>query len=308
MKKIAIIGAAGTLGAACAMTISLQDSIDELCLIDVNEKALDNHIMDFENAFPSKLIYRGVYEDLKHSHIIIIAAGVPNRSKVTSRNAYLEDNLRIFKIIGENIAKYAPDAIIVTASNPVDILNYHLFKYYGFKRSQLIGYTLNDSLRFEWALRDVIDVNAQDELKCPVIGEHGNSQVPIFSYVLHNGQPMVVSSEQKSLIHKKLEQWFVQFNGLNIPRTTGWTTGVGIGEMVSHLLSEAPVLTTGSVVLEGEYGVEGLSMGAPIYVNSDGMHSVVEWKLNSEEEVALEQSALKIKSLIQENKDIIFSN
>ena len=304
MKKISIIGAAGTLGATCAMTISLAGSTDELCLIDVNEALLDNHVMDLENAFPSKVIYRGSYEDLKGSQVIVITAGVPNRSEVTSRNAYLEDNIRIFNQIGEQIAKYAPKAIIVTASNPVDLLNYYLFKNFGFKRSQLIGYTLNDSLRFEWALRGILELDQKVTIYSPVIGEHGNSQVPIFSHVLQNDNRLPITNEQKRGIQERLEKWFVQFNGLNVQRTTGWTTGVGIGQMITQLLNDDITFTTGSAILDGEYGIRGISIGTPIMLNNEGIQSVIEWDLEPEERNAFNASAAKLKMIIKKNKHI----
>ncbi|WP_338448960.1 hypothetical protein R4Z09_22510 [Niallia oryzisoli] len=304
MGKISIIGAAGTLGATCAMCISLKDFVDELCLIDVNETLLDNHVMDFENAFPSKTIYRGSYKDLEHSDIIIITAGVPNRNEVTSRTAYLADNIRIFNKIGEQITKYAPKAIIVTASNPVDILNYYLFENFGFNRSQLIGYTLNDSLRFEWSIRKILNINHKNVIKSPVLGEHGNSQVPLFSHVLQNNSKLVFTSEQKARIQEELQNWFVRFNSLNIKRTTGWTTGVGISQIVHHLLHDNLVSTIGSTILRGEYGFSDVSIGVPIIVNKKGVQTVLEWDLEPSERKAFNESVQKIKTLIEENKTL----
>lgn len=304
MRKISIIGAAGTLGAACTMAISLKGSVDEFCLIDVNEALLDNHIMDFENAFPSKKIYRGSYRDLEGSHIVIIAAGVPNKNEVTSRNAYLIDNISIVNKVGEQISKYAPEAIIITASNPVDLLNYNLSQNFGFERSQLIGYTLNDSLRFEWALRKTLNLNPEDEVRSPVIGEHGDSQVQLFSQTLVNSQKLKVTSEQGQRIREELQTWFVRFNRLNVQRTTGWTTGVGISRLVNCLLQDDLSLTIGSTNLQGEYGLRNISIGVPILVNKKGIQEVVDWNLDADERNAFKKSATKIRMLIEENEAI----
>jgi len=301
MKKVSIIGAAGTLGASCAMMLSVHSAIDELCLIDVNERLLDNHIMDFENAFPSKNIYRGSFKDLIHSDIVIIVAGVPNRNNETSRNAYLADNIKIIHHIGEQITRYAPEAIIVTASNPVDALNYYLYRNFCFKRSKLIGYTLNDSFRFEWALRKVLEINNKESVQASVLGEHGQSQVPIFSRVLLSNRQLSLTKEQKQQIQEELKTWFVRFNGLNIHRTTGWTTGVGISQLINQLLTDEIVPSIGSAILDGEYGFENVSMGVPLLINNEGIQEIIEWNLEAEESNTLSQSALAIKALIQEN-------
>src|SRR5699024_10536505 len=226
MKKISIIGAAGTLGSSCAMTLLMNRYAEELCLIDVNENALDNHIMDLENAFPDQTIYRGTYEDLRGSSIVIITAGVPNRNDETSRNAYLLDNVKIFETIGSNIARYAPEAVVITASNPVDLLNYYLFNKFNFQRSQLIGYTLNDSYRFAWAINKALNWN--DSLFSPVIGEHGETQVPLFSQVKKRNKKIEFTPDQITQIKEDIQSWFVTFNRLNVPRTTGWTTAGGV--------------------------------------------------------------------------------
>lgn len=302
MGKISIIGAAGTLGSSCAMTISLNGYTDELCLIDVNEKALDNHVMDLENAFPDKTIYRGTYEDLKDSSIVVITAGVPNRNDETSRDAYLKDNIKIFEKIGSEIAKYAPDAIILTASNPVDLLNYYLYKKFNFQRHQLIGYTLNDSFRFEWAINNVLRM--KKEIYGPVIGEHGETQVPIFSKVKMDNEKIEFTPEQKTQINEVIKTWFVRFNRLNIPRTTGWTTGVGVSKLIQSLTLEEKTNTIGSTVLDGEYGYTGISIGVPIIINKNGIQNIKEWDLLTDEGKNFQKSAQKLTTIIQNNSSL----
>ncbi|ARK28875.1 malate dehydrogenase [Halalkalibacter krulwichiae] len=299
MQKISIIGAAGTLGASCAMNLALNSRISELCLLDINEALLDNHIMDLENAFPDKYIYRGNYEDLAGSSIVVITAGVPNRNEETSRDAYLMENVKIFKHIGANIRKYCSNAIIITASNPVDLLNYYLHKEFGFKPHQLIGYTLNDSYRFSWAINKVL--NGKNQVYSPVIGEHGETQVPIFSQVRINNKEASFTVEEKKQIQEEIKTWFVKFNQLNIQRTTGWTTGVGISQLVGSLLSDQEVLTIGSVILRGEYNSQGISIGVPISVNREGVKQIIEWDLTVEENKDFCSSVEKISKNIEES-------
>ena len=99
MFKVSIIGAAGTLGTAIAYEVLKNDKVTSLCLIDINQNLLQNHVMDFHNAYPKKEIITGEYSDLKESHIVVITAGIPNRNDVTDRNAFLKGNLKLIKEI-----------------------------------------------------------------------------------------------------------------------------------------------------------------------------------------------------------------
>ncbi len=300
MSKVSIIGGAGTLGAAIAFTLASKPVVEEICLIDVNENLLLNHIMDFQNAYPAKTIYKGSYNDLKGTDIIIITAGIPNRNDINSRNVFLEGNLKLFQTFGREISLHAPNAIIVTASNPVDILNYYLFTEYRFERKKLIGYTLNDSKRFEWGLRSILPISNNDQVYSPVIGEHGSTQVPLFSQVKLNGLPLNISKEDKELVKEKLQSWFIDFNNLQINRTTGWTTAVGLSNVVDKLLVDESSELIGSAILEGEYGISNVSLGVPITVNKEGIQRINNWEIDQVEKDLLHYSANQVKNTFNE--------
>lgn len=296
--KISIIGGAGTLGSAVAFRLGQLKDVTELCLVDVNENLLMNHIMDLRNAYPHQSIYKGNYEGLRGSDIIIITAGVPNRNDIESRDVFLKGNIGLFQQFGENIKKYAPNAFIITASNPVDALNYYLYCEYDFDQKQLLGYTINDSLRFEQAFRDTLNISRDDEVFSPVIGEHGSSQVALFSQVQVNGEPANLNEADKEAIKETINSWFIDFNRLNINRTTGWTTAAGIGRLIEKIISNPEVKTIGSVVLNGEYGISNISLGTPITINQTGIIGIQEWILNDVELKAYQESAEKVKQLI----------
>lgn len=302
MTKISIIGAAGTLGAAIAFELAKKKHVTEICLLDINEPLLHNHVMDLQNAFPNKNLYPGKTENLANSDIIVITAGIPNRTDVTSRNEFLEGNLRLFHQFGSSIKTYAPSALLITASNPVDILNYFLYKEFSFEPRQLIGYTLNDSLRFEWALRNEMKINPLEHVFTPVLGEHGSSQVPIFSQLLCNGEPLPVSLEKQEAIRSRLKTWFLDFNALKVNRTTGWTTAVGISQVVEKLLDESISEVTGSAIVDGAYGFKDISFGVPLLVNKHGILKIQEWNLSSSEFHDLKQSVRIIKETIHQTK------
>ncbi|MFC5587320.1 malate dehydrogenase [Sporosarcina soli] len=297
--KISIIGGAGTLGAAIAFRLCQNDQVDELCLIDVNESLLMNHLMDLKTAYPAKTIYKGNFQDLTGSQLILITAGVPNRNDIESRNIFLRGNIPMFQSFGTHIKKYASDAFIITVSNPVDALNYYLYRNFDFKKGQLLGYTVNDSLRFEQAIRSVMEISEDAHLFSPVIGEHGSTQVPLFSQTRLNGNPLALKAEDEVAIKEKLNRWFIEFNRLNINRTTGWATAAGIGRLIDGIVTNGEVDTIGSAIVEGEYGIVDISIGVPVTVSKVGVISIHEWQLAKAELADYQHSAETIKQLIK---------
>jgi malate/lactate dehydrogenase len=297
--KISIVGGAGTLGAAIAFRLCQNNQVDELCLIDVNESLLMNHLMDLQTAYPAQTIYKGNFQDLTGSQLILITAGVPNRNDIESRNIFLQGNISLFQSFGTHIKKYAPDAFIMTVSNPVDALNYYLYRNFDFRKEQLLGYTVNDSLRFERTIRSVMKISEDAHLFCPVIGEHGSTQVPLFSQTRLNGNPLALKAEDEVAIKEKLNRWFIEFNRLNINRTTGWATAAGIGRIIDGIVTNGEVDTIGSAIVEGEYGIRDISIGVPVTVNKDGIVSIHEWQLAKTELADYQHSAETIKQLIK---------
>ncbi|MGE7544405.1 malate dehydrogenase [Sporosarcina newyorkensis] len=297
--KLSIIGGAGTLGAAVAFRLCQNKQVNELCLIDVNEPLLMNHIMDLQNAYPEKTIYKGSYEDLTGSSIVIITAGVPNRNDVKSRTEFLEGNIMLFNEFGKYIKKYSESAFIITASNPVDVLNYYLYREFGFKKSQLLGYTVNDSRRLEHSIRKVMSISEEKDVFSPVIGEHGNTQVPLFSLTQVNGKPFSIDADKQIAIREEITNWFIDFNRLNINRTTGWATASGIGKIIDGITNEEKIETVGSAILEGEYGINDISIGVPVSISLNGIESIQDWKLSNEELKHFRQSAETIRHLIE---------
>src|SRR5699024_9893418 len=251
--KLSIIGGAGTLGSAIAYQMGNINEIVDVCIIDINKNLAENHIMDLGGAYPHKRYYFGNYQDLTNSSIIIIAAGIPNRNDIDSRDAFFKGNVKLLKEFGENIKKYAEDSLIMIASNPVDALNYYLYETFKFKKRQLLGYSLNDSLRFEKAIRKSLELPADTKVTSPVIGEHGDYQVPLFSQIQINQQKKIISEQKKEDINKEIKDWFIDFNNLEIDRTTGWMTAKGIGILVEKIVNGNKFITVGSAIMDGEY-------------------------------------------------------
>src|SRR5699024_8976682 len=128
--------------------------------------------------------------------------------------------------------------------------------------------------------------------------------VPIFSKVKINNKNIEFTPEQKIQINEDIKTWFVRFNRLNIPRTTGWTTGVGVSKLIHALTQEEITNTIGSTVLDGEYDVKGISIGVPIAVNQHGIKDIKEWNLLKDEREAFQKSVEKLRTIIQHNSSL----
>lgn len=301
MKRLGIIGGAGLLGSTMAFQIAMKGLVDEIVLIDIKENHVKSHVMDMDQSMSeltNTKIIAGEWESLAKCDVIIMTASRPH-VKVQSRNEFLKANLDIVINAAEKIKKYCTDAVVINATAPVDVYNYIFYKIIGFDRKKFIGFNRNDSLRLRWAVGKVFDVNPKDVFAI-VIGEHGETQVPLYNMIEIKGKKVTLSAKEINEIDFMIKNWFNEFNALDVGRTTGWTSSTSMGELLSSIIAEGDMPTCGSAILEDEYGVSGLSIGVPLKTNKHGWKEIIELDLTKEERDAFEHSAKTIKSLISE--------
>jgi malate dehydrogenase len=282
--KISVIGAGGSVGSPAAFYLATQKLADEFVLIDYAENLAKQHAMDLGTAVSVKdvVVRAGGYEDMAGSDIVIIAAGVP-QGMIKDRMELLPKNAELMKQFALSIKKYCPDAIIMTVTNPADPMNYAIYLAGGFDRRQVIGYTINDTYRYREFLAKAYDV-AVKRVGGFVIGEHGSSQVLLFSTAEIDGKPVVVSEETKKQIYAEVPLILKRFEELKAGRTAGWTCAVGFETMVRAVVQNTGQLMPCSVVLDGEYGQKGFSMSVPTYLGRGGIQGVKEFALAPDEQ------------------------
>jgi malate/lactate dehydrogenase len=297
--KVGIIGGAGTLGSSIAFYLATKNLVDEIVLIDVKEQILQAHVMDMEqavSALNSTIISRGDWDAMQRCQIIIMAAGAPERN-AGSRLAYLDDNLNIIRSVAGQLARYCPEAIVVNATNPVDVCNYILYTLTGMPAHRFIGFSCNDSLRLQWAIGRVLAVPAAD-VQAMVIGEHGEAQVPLFSRITVRGDPVKLDETQQADVDNQIKTWFTRYVSLNSGRSTGWTSAVTMGQQIKLIVNGGEDVIACSAVLDGPYGLTGLSLGVPVVLGPDGIAQVVELPLSPDERAGLHAAAKKTVALI----------
>lgn len=290
--KITVIGATGNIGSCAAFNICSHRLADELVLIDNPlPDRLAMHALDLTAAVTGKdmEVRGGKDEDMAGSDIVVIAAG--SAQTVTSRLEVLPNNLPIIREIGKNIVKYCPGAIVITATNPVCPLNYGMYRCTGIDRSKSLGYSFNDTMRFRMRVAQLVGVPSS-KVEGLVMGEHGDSQVALFSTVRVEGKKVTIGEGDKQKIRDQVPAYQKVLEDLRAKtgRTAAWTTAVGLVELIRAIVKDSGETIPCSVVLDGEYGYKGLSISVPVVVGRGGVKQVVELKLAEEEKEGFRKS------------------
>ncbi|GFE56326.1 malate dehydrogenase [Geobacter sp. AOG1] len=276
-KKVGIIGAAGTLGSCAAFMIARESLADEMILVPgTRENIVKFHRMDIETAMTGindMKVRFGHKEELAGADVVILGAGAPWR-RINNRMELLDDGMPIIREAAQTICRYCPDAVVITLTNPVDPLNWALWKLTGLPRQQFLGYSLNDTLRFRRLLAQALAVPAPT-VDATVVGEHGPHQVLLFSSVKVNGKPFTVDQQTRLDVRAEIPKILDSLETLGAGRTTGWTSSIGISAIVKAILDDTGEVIPCSAVLDGEYGRSDLSASMPVRLGRGGVQELL---------------------------------
>lgn len=307
-SKITIIGA-GSVGATIAYTLSNEDIASEIVLIDINKQKVAGEVMDIEQGTsfrdPVK-ITAGEYVDAKDSDIVIITSGVARKPGQT-RIELTQTNVNILKSITPEIVKAAPNAKYIIVSNPVDILTYVFTKISGLPASQIIGSgTLLDTSRLRHGLSEHFKV-AQKNIHAYVLGEHGDTSFIPWSKAAITGAnideyyDLMKDKVDLEELDKEAMLTYVQKSGGQIIANKGATfyaVSQSVCRLCASLVSSSEVILPVSTVLNGEYGIEDVSLSILTLVGPNGVKGTVEMELTPEEVEKLQASANALKEVI----------
>jgi len=298
MNKATVIGV-GSLGSCIAYEIANRGLVDELVLIDVYRELAEGNAADIMQALAFRnnvKVTAGDYKDADGSQVIVVTAGKPRTPQMKSRMELLEVNQRIIQTVASNIRKIRGDPIIVTLTNPMDVMNYVMWKNTGLDRRRVLGSAgMLDSARFRTVLSrryltPILDVDAY------VIGEHGDNQVPVFSQVKLRGEKRFFDKKERMEILKELRE-----SALNVISKKGATIFAPANNtvnMVQAILKDEKRTAVCSVVLDGEYGLKDASIGVPVTLGRNGVESIIEWELDEEEKSIFYKGAEHLKTTI----------
>ncbi len=295
MTKVSIIGAAGTVGAAAGYNIALRDIADELVFVDipdmeektVGQAADTNHGIAYDS---NTVVRQGDYSATEGSDVVVITAGIPRKEGQT-RIDLAGDNAPIMEDIGSSIAEYNDDFVSITTSNPVDLLNRHLYETGDRDRHKVIGFGGRlDSARFRYVLADRFDVPVKN-VEGTILGEHGDAQVPVFSKVRVDGRDPEFEGQKEEILSDLRES---AMDVISRKGATQWGPATGVAHMVEAVLNDTGAVLPGSLALDGEYGYEDTAFGVPVKLGADGIEEVVEWDLDEYEQGLMDEAAEKL--------------
>jgi malate/lactate dehydrogenase len=305
--KITIVGGAGVVGSAAAFRIAQEGEVDEIVLVDSRRNLAEAHALDIEQSVVHRSNTRvssGEIENTQNSDLIIMTAGVPHRSTVTSRSEFLSENLPLILNLTEALLTQSPSAIWMMVSVPVDSFVYLVHKRFSIPRHKIIGLNRNDSSRFRWAISKTLSV-PPTAVEAYVLGEHGETQVPVFSHIRIHGKKVYLNPDQVQGTKKVISGFFAQWNRLQPGRTAGWNSAESIGDVVASLNAGDGKYWACSTPLEGEYGLSDVSLGVPVRMGPEGVREILQLELDSSEMNALEISAKAVREQIQYGQDLI---
>ena len=305
VTKLGIIGGAGLLGATTAFCAAAEGLADEIILSDLKENMAHSHARDIEQAIcesSETKLFVGAIDDLKSCDIVLNTAGIPEM-KAGSRDDYLNGNIEIYRQIAEKIKRWGTSPVILSATNPIDVLNYRFFEMTQLPPEKFIGFSRNDSLRFIWSASRETGIPSP-RLEALVIGEHGDGQVPLFGTLRdkQSGQALSLSDGQKNSILQRVKTWFGEYQELDSGRSSGWTSGVGLCRVIKLILTDSDEICPCSVIPHGQYGLRDLSIGLPVRLGKSGVREIVKLELSEDENVRLQSAAEKIKKLIASSR------
>ena len=284
--KVTLVGGAGGVGASTAFNLVLMQRADEIVLVDSRPEMITSHAMDFEQVLelsPGSSVRGGDMGDVPDADVVVFLSATPLTAG-TPRLEYLAGNALIADELTAGLgAGYTGKIVVVT--NPVDPLVTRLQQRTGLDRHRILGYTVNDSLRLRTGLAHALGV-APGSVEAWVVGEHGDLSVPLFDRVRVDGVNVRPTPAQAAAAEKYFRSWYPRHVALDSGRSSTWTSGLGVARMVAALDGDGG-LWPASVVLDGEYGIEGVALTVPVTIGRGGAEQIHEWELGAGELAAL---------------------
>ncbi len=305
-KKITVVGA-GKVGATTAQRLAERNYAD-IVLTDVVEFVAEGEGLDLLEAGPivgydvnvtGVTIKDGAgYEKIAGSDIVVMTAGIARKPGM-SRDDLILTNMKIVGGWGDQIAKYAPNAIVIVVTNPVDAMTQLMWHQTKFSKKHVIGQAgVLDSARFRTFVARELAVSVQN-VEAYVLGAHGDQMVPLPRYTTVAGIPIteLLSKDRIDALVKRTRDGGAEIVNLLKSGSAFYAPSAAVAEMVDAILYDKHKILPCIAYLEGEYDIRGVYAGVPAKLGAMGIEEVVQFKLNEDEMAALQRSADAVRTL-----------
>lgn len=302
MAKVSIIGA-GNVGATAADVIARSGYCHEVVLLDIKPGLAEGKALDIAQTSPllgfdTKV--HGVtsdYKALADSDVVVVTSGRP-RSPGMSRDDLIHVNADIIKAVMEPAVFYAPNAIFIIVTNPLDTMAYYAYKLSRLPSQRVVGMAgVLDTARYRYFLAQELNASVQD-IEAMLLGGHGDTMVPLPRYTTIGGIP-VMNLINPSKLEAIIER--TKFGGGEITKllgTSAWyAPGTAVAQMVASILLDQKRILPCSVYLQGQYDLHDIYIGVPAKLGANGVEEIIQLALNDEEKKLLHASAEAVRSM-----------
>jgi len=315
-KKIALIGA-GQIGGTLAL-LAGQKELGDIVLFDIPQaegtakgKALDIAQLSPVAGFDAAYSGSSSYKDIEGADVVIVTAGVPRKPGM-SRDDLVGINAKVIGAVGQGIKQHAPNAFVIVITNPLDAMVGLMHEVTGLPANRVVGMAgVLDSARFRLFLAEEFNVSVED-VTAFVLGGHGDTMVPLIRYSTVGGIPLHDLIDMGWTTHEKLEKIVqrTRDGGAEIVSLLGngsafYAPAASAIAMAESYLKDKKRVLPCAALLNGEYGVKGLYIGAPVEIGKGGVERIVYVELNAKERARFEKSVAAVKSLVEATKKIV---
>ncbi len=306
-SKVTIVGA-GNVGATCAHWIATRELAD-VVLVDIVKGVPQGKALDLSEASPVmrydlSITGSNSYEATANSDVVVITAGVPRKKdpvtgQFPSRDELVKTNQKIVGEVTREVVKYSPNCVIIVVSNPLDAMCHVVLNESGFPAERVIGQAGSlDTARYKTFIAEALGVSIRD-VHGMVLGGHGDTMVPLPRHTSVAGIPVreLMAEDKLQEIIKRTRNGGGEIVGL-IGVSAWYAPAAGAVEMVEAVIRDQKRIIPSAVLLNGQYGYNGLYIGVPVVLGAKGVEKIIEMELNDEEKGMLEISAKAVQDVV----------
>jgi L-lactate dehydrogenase len=304
--KIAVVGA-GFVGTTFAYSLLIHGLVSQIVIIDINQEKAEGEVMDLNHgmpfAYPAR-IWAGDYSDCRDADIVVVA--VDKGQKIQqSRLELAEGNFQVLKQIIPSITRYNSEGILLVVTNPLDVMTYVALKLSGFPKNRVIGSgTILDTARLRYLLGEHLQVDPRN-VHAYIIGEHGDSEVPVWSLAnvagirLKDYCPICkVPYSPDDLNDLFLKVKNAGYEIIKRKGRTNYGVALGLTKIVESIIRDENAISTVSCFLEDYHAVSDVCLSVPVILNRTGVKEVIKLPLDDEEITAFQKSAVTVKKVV----------
>ncbi len=307
-RKVGIIGA-GAVGATAAYSLSMMGVCKEIVLFDIAEGVAKGKAIDIGQSThyaqrPTIVTAAETPADVKDCDIVVITAGVPRKGDMT-REDLLLINAKIIKSVVTDVMTYSPNAIIISVSNPLDVMTYVIHRMTGWDSNRIVGLSgALDGSRMAYQIYQKLGYGA-GQTGALVIGDHGQNMIPLPQKVQVGDVPTtdLLTDEEFAEIIERTKNGGAEIVG-HLGTSGYYGPGRAIAHMVEAILNDSQIVVSSSVLLNGEYGYRDVTVGVPVVLGKNGVERIIEMTLSTK---TREKFKTSVES-IREGIDILEEN